>query len=125
MYVVSNIYHDVRNADAVFNLSHTDDYPSVNLDNLLIQLRPQVTSKWYQFGEAVGIEKEALDKCAEQLSPEDCIVEMLDYWLRNCVETPTWKDVAKVLKAINLTKLGLDIERVYTTGIIYDYRDNL
>ena len=33
------------------------------------------------------------------------------------MELPTWKAVADVLKAIKLTELGCDIERVYTTGI--------
>lgn len=44
----------------------------VSLDNLLIQLKPQVTSKWYQFGVAAGTEKEILVKFAQQCSPEDC-----------------------------------------------------
>ena len=94
----------------------TDNCPSVNLDNLLIQLRPQVGPKWYEFGEAAGIEKEALDKIAEQCPPDQCIIELFDYWLRNSPEPPTWKIVADVLKAINLKKLGLDIEGIYTTG---------
>ena len=89
----------------------------MNLDNLLIQLRPQVTFKWHQFGETVGIAKEVLDCCARTCSPEDCIVEMLDYWLRNSVEKPTWKVIAEVLKAINLPQLAHDIEMVYSTGI--------
>ena len=96
---------------------YADNCLSVNLDNLLIQLRSQITPKWYQFGEAVGIEKEVLDNYAKQCFPEDCIVEMLDYWLRHCKERPTWKDVAKVLKEVNLQKLALDIENIYTTGI--------
>ena len=89
----------------------------MNLDNLLIQLQPQVTFKWRQFGETVGIEKEVLDSCAKTCSPEDCIVEMLDYWLRNSVEKPTWKVIAEALKAINLPQLAHDIEMVYSTGI--------
>ena len=80
-------------------------------------MRPQISSKWHQFGEAVGIENEALDKFAEECSPDECIVELFDYWLRNSAEPPTWKTVADVLKAIKLTELGHDIERVYTTGI--------
>ena len=92
-----------------------DESVSVNLDNLLIQLRVQVTPKWYQFGVAAGIEREVLDKFAKQCSPEDCIVEMLDYWLR-CGAKPSWKDVAKILKTINLTQLALDIEEVDITG---------
>ena len=94
-----------------------DNCPSVNLDSLLIQLRPQVGPKWYQFGEAAGIEKEILDKLAEQCPPDQCIVELFDYWLRSSTEPPSWKAVANVLKAINLTELGQDIERVYITGI--------
>ena len=90
----------------------------MNLDNVLIQLRPQVTFKWRQFGEAVGIEKEVLDSCSKTCSPEDCIVEMLDYWLRSSVEKPTWKVIAEALKAINLPQLAHDIELVYFTGTI-------
>ena len=90
----------------------------VDLDTLLIQLRPQVGPKWYQFGEAAGIPKDALNKIAEQCSPEECIVEVLDYWLRNTTR-PTWKGIAWILKAINLQQLAFDIERVYSTGIIF------
>ena len=92
------------------------DSLDVNLDSLLIQLRPQVTSKWFQFGQAAGIDKEILENFAKQCSPEDCIMEMLDYWLRYCREVPTWKDIAEILKKINLPKLAHDIEGVYRTG---------
>ena len=103
----------------IINIAESDnDCPSVNLDNLLIQLRPQVGPKWYQFGEAAGIFKDALDKIAEQCPlPDQCIVELFDYWLRNSAEPPTWKTVADVLKAMNLKELGLDIENVYITSI--------
>ena len=57
-----------------------------------------------------------LDKFAKQCSPEDCIVEILDYWVRNTVERQTWKDVANILRAINLLQLAHDIEGVYSTG---------
>ena len=93
----------------------SDDSLSVNLDSLLIQLRSQVTPKWYEFGEAAGVEREVMDKFAKQCSPEDCIVEMFDHWLR-ISDKPTWRDVAKILKSIHLTQLAFDIEGVYTTG---------
>ena len=93
----------------------SDDSFSVNLDSLLIQLRLQITPKWYEFGEAAGIEKEVLDKFAKQCSPEECIVEMFDYWLRSG-DKPTWRDVVKILKTIHLPHLAFDIEGVYTTG---------
>ena len=91
--------------------------PPLNLDSLLVQLRPQVGPKWYQFGEAAGIENNILDKFAAQCLPEDCIVELFDYWLRNSAEKPTWGDIARILKTIGLTELGLNIESVYKTGI--------
>ena len=100
----------------LFVSAEYDNSLRVNLDNLLIQLKPYVTPKWYEFGEAVGIEKEVLDKFAEQCSPEDCIIEMLDYWLRQCKQQPTWNDVANILKIINLQQLAVGIESVYKTG---------
>ena len=82
----------------------------VNLDNLLIQLRAQVSPLWYQFGEAAGVETEILDKLADNCLPQDCIIEMFDYWLRQQKELPTWRDVAKILKVINLQQLAVQIE---------------
>ena len=87
----------------------------VNHDSLLIQLQSHVTPKWYEFGIAAGIEREVLDKFAKQCSPEDCIIEMLDYWLRGG-KKPTWREVAKILRSIHLPQLAQDIEGVYTTG---------
>ena len=85
----------------------------------MIQLRPQVGPKWYQFGEAAGIEKEVLDNYAKNCPPEDCIMEMLDYWLRiHNAGKITWRDVARVLRAIGLRQLAGEIESVYTTGIL-------
>lgn len=96
-----------------------DDDLSIDLDKLLIQLRPLVGSKWYQFGEAVGINKEVLDKYAKNCLPEDCIIEVLDYWIRNHdVGQLTWRDVARVLRAIGLRQLAGDIESVYSTGTV-------
>ena len=36
-------------------LKFADESFTLNLDSLLIQLRPQVGPKWYQFGEAAVI----------------------------------------------------------------------
>ena len=89
---------------------------NVTLDNLLIQLRPQLTPVWYKFGETAGIEKGVLDDFAKQCTPEDCVMEMLDYWLRNQADQPTWNDIAKILKIIHFSQLALEIEKVYVTG---------
>jgi hypothetical protein len=37
----------------------------LNLDNLLIQLRTQVTPSWYQFGLTLGVDKDVLNKFSE------------------------------------------------------------
>ena len=99
---------------------NTDDnlnVDDVNLDSLLIQLRKEVTPKWYEFGEVAGIKSEVLDNFAKNCIPDECVVETFDNWLRNYKGKPTWRDVADVLRAINLQQLAFDIEQVYITGI--------
>ena len=67
-----------------------------------------------------------LDKYAENCKTEDCIVEMLDYWLRNHdTGKPTWRDVAQVLREIDLGRLADDIECVYSTGILNTQEKNI
>ena len=75
---------------------------------------------WRKFGKAVKIDKNMLDNFAKNCSPEECIVEMLDYWLRNCTRQPTWNDVAKTLNIIGLHKLAIEIDKISTTGTYYD-----
>ena len=111
-------YYDPCTFTYYYNNIIGEDSICVNLDNLLFQLRSQITFKWYQFGLAVGIESEILDKFAEHCAPEDCIMEMLDHWLRKSTHKPTWNDVAKALRIVELPQLALDIESVYTTGKI-------
>ena len=81
----------------------------------MIQIRRQITPKWYQFGLAVGINKETLDELSN-FPPEECIVEMLDLWLRNSQTPVTWRDVANALKQIGLYQLAEKILKVYKTG---------
>ena len=89
----------------------------LNLDNLLIQIKIEVTPNWYKFGEAIGVENEVLDKFA-RYPPEQSIVEVLDHWLRNHAGQPTWKEVAEALRGTGLQQLAFNIEQVYKTGII-------
>ena len=92
---------------------YTDN--TLNLDTLLIQVKAAATSRWYQLGEALGIQKESLDRYSSR-SPEESILEMLDQWLRNGPRKPTWRDVADALKKIGLEQLASDIEKAYETG---------
>jgi hypothetical protein len=70
---------------------------------------------WYQLGEALGIEKKILDKFTTY-SPEESIIEMLDYWLRSHTGKPTWKEVADALRKNYLHKLASGLEMMYKTG---------
>ena len=83
----------------------------LNLDNLLIHIKRDATQVWYQLGEALGIKKAILDKFTT-CSPEESIIEMLDYWLRNHTGKPTWKEVADALRKINLHKLASGLKAV-------------
>ena len=88
---------------------------------MLFQIRSQVTPKWFQFGQVVGIAKHILDEYSKY-TDEQCIVEVLDYWLKNSLCTPTWRNVAEALKEIELYDLAESILKVYETGIILYYR---
>ena len=96
----------------------------LNLDNLLIQIRHEVTPKWYQFGLAIGINKETLDGFSN-FTPEECIVEVSDLWLRTSVTTVTWRDVADALRECGYHKLAGNILKVYKTGDHYYNKINI
>ena len=75
----------------------------------MIQLKPVVTDQWYQFGEAIAVNKELLDKCT-RYSSEESLVEILDNWLRNHKGQPTWIEVADALDIVGLQHLATDIK---------------
>ena len=97
-----------------FITSSADD--SLNLDSLLIQVQPEVTCKWYHFGQALGVDNKILDACLPY-PPEQNIIEVCDNWLRNHTGKPSWQEVAEALKRTGIQRLALDIEKVYETGI--------
>ena len=84
---------------------------------MLIQLKSEVTLSWYQFGKALGVDINVLDKCLQH-PPEESIIEVCDNWLRNHTGQPTWMEVAEALRHINFQQLAFDIESVYETGSI-------
>ena len=81
-----------------------------------MQLKPTVTDMWFQFGKAIGTKKEILDQYS-QLEPDQRLVEILDNWLRNHNQQPTWNEIAEALTEIGLEQLALDIKSVYETGM--------
>ena len=96
--------------------AHVDDSLDVTLNRLVILLREKVGPKWRDFGEEVDIDEVVLDSIAKTCFPENCIVEVLDYWLKYTDEKITWREVAYVLKSINFHELALDVVQIYKTG---------
>lgn len=85
------------------------------MDTLLIQLRGEVTAEWYLFGERLGLQKEQLEKFSN-CPPEQSIVEMLDYWLRNHIGLPRWKEIAIALDQLGFQQLSREVDSLYKTG---------
>ena len=104
----------LNNNHGYITYTHPDDSLDVTLDKLLVLLQQEVGPRWYDFGEAVGIDDVVLDSIAKTTFPENCIVEMLDYWLKYFDdEELTWRDVATALRDINLHELAYHIEQEY------------
>ena len=97
----------------VTNNHNPDD--NLNLDSLLIQLRAQVSPKWHEFGTVIGVPGDLLDQYSSDPADER-LIEVFNYWLNNH-QTPTWRDMAKVLRDIELNELAEGIMNVYETGI--------
>ena len=112
VYVSCFFHITVYQSGIVTDNSNPDE--SLNLDSLLIQLRAQVTQKWYQFGAAVGVPNDLLQHYSSYPADEG-LIKVLNYWLNNH-QTPTWRDVAKVLHDIELHELAESIMNVYQTG---------
>ena len=74
-----------------------------------------MTSKWDQFAAAIGVSETMMNDLSNYGS-EERMVELLDYWLRNQPNKPSWREVAKVLEEIHLYQLADDIMKVYKTG---------
>ena len=95
---------------------HVDNL--LNLDNLLILIHSHIAPLWYEFGQAVGIPSDVLNKCLGY-SADECTVEVLDYWVRQ--SKPKWIDVAHGLSEVGLQSLENEILKVYKTGIFSDH----
>ena len=79
----------------------------MNLYSLLIVLKEELSPKWYEFGLVVGVPQELMDSYSGYPS-DQCLTEVLDYWLRHHNETIKWTEVADALidKAVDLNQLA-------------------
>ena len=88
----------------------------MDLNSLLIQLKPQVTQKWKEFANVVGLSN--MIRELSRYSAEECIVEICDQWLKSHPTKPTWRDVANVVKEIGLDQLSEGLLMAYNTGYL-------
>ena len=63
----------------------------------------EVYSKWYQFGEAVGLSREELDQLSNH-SPTEAITEVFGCWLKRYKVNR--KDIVEILYKIGLQELS-------------------
>ena len=85
---------------------------SLDLDSLLIKLHSRIDTQWYALGIAIGIPTEVLDSL-KSYPDQECMVEMLDYWLRHHPDQPTWKEIADAIEDIHDYNLARSIKGVY------------
>ena len=71
-----------------------------NLDDLIYTLRGEISSKWYSFGLALGLPNEILNQLKDY-STEECLVEVLDYWLKHHQGNPTWQEIMDAKRKID------------------------
>ena len=63
----------------------------------------------------VGVPKEVMDGYVGHPS-DQCLIEVLDYWLRHHSGQLTWGEVAQALREIKLYELAEKALLVFTTG---------
>ena len=78
-------------------------------------LKDELTPKWYEFGLVVRVPKEVIDGYVGHPS-DQCLIEVLDYWLRHHSSQLTWGEVAQALREIKLYELAEKAQQISTTG---------
>ena len=92
---------------------HSDQPPT--LDNLTKLLQP-VASKWQPLGEHLGVSDTLLDEIFTNMnSHHDCMVEMLDWRLRQ-VKPLTWKEVVEALHQLGERQLVETVAEIHDIG---------
>ena len=64
---------------------------SSDLKSVLKHVCPQKSSKWHEFGKAVGMNEELLIDLFNYDS-EESLQMVLDYWIKSSNSKPTWRD---------------------------------
>ena len=94
----------------------------LDLDQCLVQLRVVLT-KWREIGEALFVPSTYIEQvetyCASSSDAAAGLMEIIDYWIRNCSGQPTWRELADALKSVGEIQLAKELTSVYETGM-YD-----
>ena len=85
----------------------------VDLDSLLILLKEELAPKWYDFGLIVGVPQDLMDSYSGY-PPDQCLTEVLDYWLRHHTGKVKWTEVADALKALELNQLAEKAQKLHS-----------
>ena len=88
---------------------------SSDLKSVLNHVCPQITSKWHEFGKAVGMNEELLVDLFNY-DPEESLQRVLDYWIKSSDSKPTWRDVARIMETIDIHNCAESIMREHVTG---------
>ena len=80
----------------------------LHLDQLLLKLRSQVSPKWRQFGFAVRVPVETLNDLSSY-QEEQRFSEIAGYWMKQHQGRLTWREVARIMKEIDLNDLAEEI----------------
>ena len=80
----------------------------LNLNELLMNIQSQVAPKWRQFGLAVRVPVETLNDLSNY-QEEDCLSEIADYWMKEHEGRLSWREVARIMKEIDLNDLAEEI----------------
>ena len=88
----------------------------VVLDLLLILIKEEITPRRYEFGLIVGVSKDVMDGYLGYPS-DQCLIELLDYWLRHHPGQLIWREVAQALREMKLYQLAKKALQILITGI--------
>ena len=90
------------------------------MDELLLKLRSQVSPKWCQFGFAVRVPIETLNELSSY-QEDDRLSEIANYWMKQHQGQLTWREVAWIMKEIELNDLAEEILSDDGTGMQIHY----
>ena len=90
---------------------------SPDLDSVLMTLHQKINNNlWYTFGLELGVPVKLLESL-KRYPQNECMVEVVDYWLRNHPNKPTWSELENAIKeccvVVNEGKIQLGNARTW------------